>query len=320
VYELTDVANSAIDDVIDDDDAARIAAEASDEAPNTTRSERLKQRRISNTGGTTVGNKPKRKHTTAGNNLSNAGAPKRLLAQQKRRDAVELRKMGLSYQKIADAVGYSSAQEAGVQVNKAFKEIIHEPVVELRGLQIERLNHLLSVAWQQASAGSLAAINTCAALMARIDALSGTEAPVAVSVVTNNTSVITVNSDQDDFVASMKRFLNVQADGTNKAAIPPITQNAIAAQPHAVAVSQPNYPPGMGPIRQRQEVVEDAVVIEDALVEEALEVAGTMSLEDAAEDLADAQVVARKKRSSKKPGSVPKKFSVQADVDDDEDD
>ena len=251
------------DDVADEDDEE-------DTSPDTSRSEALKRRRIENSGGKTVSPLGRGKISHAGTRqLTRSGAPKRILAQQKRRDAIELRKMGVTYQKIADAVGYPSANEARKQVLKAYNEIIQEPAIELRVLQVERLNHLLTIAWQQAQGGSLSAINTCVGLMTRIDILMGTEAAQKVEVVSVNTNIISVNATQDEFIQNMKRFLNVNADGTNKVdpALPVLQQvhQAGQQQPQQAAIEATpasKYPPGMEPRKPRAEVIEDAVLVD----------------------------------------------------------
>ena len=273
--EYEDDADSDVDDdaeeEFDEDDVADDDYDGNDTSPDTSRSEALKRRRIQATGGKTV--KPLGRggttKTTSGN-LTKGGAPKRILAQQRRRDALELRKMGVTYAKIAEATGYPSANEARTQVLKAYNEIIQEPAVELRQLQVERLNALLTIAWTQARGGSLSAINTCIALMTRIDVLNGTEAAIKMEVTqTTNVSIIKVDATQDEFISNMKRFLNVNADGTNKVeSLTPEQQAALAATgtiPVQAAIEAPKskYPPGMEPKPARHEIIEDAVEVLD---------------------------------------------------------
>ena len=191
-----DPAEDELDDAEDDeqwDEDAEVeetSAEDSEEAgPSTANSEELRRRRIARSGGTTASLSNRQRAKANGTpRLTRSGAPKRILAQQKRRDAIELRKMGVTYQKIADAVGYPSSQEARKQVLKAYNEIVQEPAMELRGLQVERLNHLLTIAWQQAQGGSLSAINVCVSLMSRIDILMGTESAQKIEVVSVNSA------------------------------------------------------------------------------------------------------------------------------------
>lgn len=238
------------DDPEDDDEGEHLSTKAS---------ERLKQERLARTGGKTVSSFGRNRAvsaSTAAPKLTRTGAPKRILAQQKRRDALELRKMGLTYQKIADSVGYPSASEARKQVLKAYGEIIQEPVEELHRLQVERLNHLLMIAWQEAiTTKSMSAINTAANLMSRLDALMGTEAAKRIDVTQNtNVSIISVSATEDEYISQVQRFLQgVNADGSNKQAAPQPVANVPA--PAQITQGGRVYPPGMGPSQQPPAVV-----------------------------------------------------------------
>ena len=50
--------------------------------------------------------------------------PKRIATQMRRRDALILRGHGLTYQRIADDLGYSSASEARKQTLTAFAGVV----------------------------------------------------------------------------------------------------------------------------------------------------------------------------------------------------
>ncbi len=69
-------------------------------------------------------------------------APERLTAAERRQRAVELRKLGFSYQKIADQMGIS-VSGAYKMVTTALREINErtaESAQELRRLELERLD------------------------------------------------------------------------------------------------------------------------------------------------------------------------------------
>ena len=108
--------------------------------------------------------------------------------------------------------------------------------------------------------------------MTRIDVLNGTEAAIKVEVnQTANVSIINVNATQDEFISNMKRFLNVNADGTNNVdSLTPEQQAALATTgttsvQAAIEAPKSKYPPGMEPKPARHEIIEDAVeVLEDA--------------------------------------------------------
>lgn len=186
----------------------------------------------------------------------------RILAQQKRRQALEARKSGATYAQIAEFVGYNDASAARKAVLKAMGDVIQEPATELRSMQIERLNHMLMALWNKVGAGDESAINTALRVLDKIDALMGTEAAREVNVNTKNQSaVLVIDGNKDDYIRSLRQMAGagIQADGTNVQALP----------------AGPAYPPGMGPQQQRevheddpQSVEEpvDAEVVEDVVV------------------------------------------------------
>lgn len=298
--------------------------EEDDDGLSTVASEALKRRRIEASGGKTVTSFGRGKTVATGgaNKLTRNGAPKRILAQQKRRDALELRKMGVTYAKIAEAVGYPNASEARKQVLKAYNEIVQEPAAELRTLQVERLNHLLTLAWKEAATGNLSAINTAVAIMARIDVLNGTESAIKIeTTTTTNNNIIQVQATEDEFIAQMKRFLNIQPDGSNGPGSPMQVQSGgqaalPAGQVQPPAQTQPTeaqvlYPPGMGPNPTRHETV---VVVQEVQ-------------SDQAETVPEADITPAPKtmhtnttgRSSDRQTNARSRFSVKAEdaVDDD---
>ena len=163
----------------------------------------------------------------------------RILSQQKRRQALELRKAGATYRQIADTVGYHDAPAAHKAVMKAFGEVIQEPVNDLKTIQIERLNHMLVVLWPKVQGGDERAIGTALMVMNKIDSLMGTDAAQRVEVKSEN-AVLVVDGNKDDYIAALKRMsgAGIGPDGKNLN-VP--TPNS----PQALPTTR-NYPPGMG--------------------------------------------------------------------------
>lgn len=214
-------------------------------------------------------------HTQAGKGKVKRGGLKkgssRILSQQKRRQALELRKAGATYAQIAQSVGYNDASAAHKAVMKAFGEVIQEPVNELKTIQVERLNHMLVVLWPKVQQGDERAIGTALMVMNKIDALMGTEAAQRVTV-KNENNILVVDGDKDDYIAALKKMAGagVGPDGNN------ISAATVAAQqtgPAALGAGR-NYPPGMGGasaavvVEEELDVV-DAVVVEDVAEPEA---------------------------------------------------
>jgi AraC-like DNA-binding protein len=193
---------------------------------------------------------------------------RRILAQEKRRLGLELRKAGATYDQIAERVGYSDASSARRAVERAIQQVPREAVLELKTLQIERLNHMLMALWPKVQMGDTSAINSSLNVMSKIDALEGTEAAKQVDVnVSGQQAIMVIDGDKQDFIAGMRRMAGLVDPSSG--------QNAGQAQPQLPAA--PSYPPGMGPastppsMSPAVEVTDsspddqiiDAVVIED---------------------------------------------------------
>lgn len=142
---------------------------------------------------------------------------KRILSQEKRRKALELRKGGASYIDIANAVGYKDQSGARKAVLKAMGDVIQEPVLEVRSLQIERLNHMLLALWPKVQLGDERAIQTSLSVMDKIDRLMGTEAAQQVDVnVHQQGAILVIDGSKEDFIKSARQMaMGIQGDGTN---------------------------------------------------------------------------------------------------------
>lgn len=105
-------------------------------------------------------------------------SPRRIKAvTEKQLPALEYRRMGYSYAKIAEALGYSSAQGAYKAVISVLKRVIREPSDDLVLLELERVDALFVRPYQDALAGDLAALAACLSLMERKSRLLGLDAP-----------------------------------------------------------------------------------------------------------------------------------------------
>ena len=92
--------------------------------------------------------------------------------------ALELRKAGVSYQRIADALGYKSASGAHKAVHTALKKTLQEPADELRTLELARLDDMLKAIAPHVAAGNLTAIDRALKIQERRARLLGLDAPV----------------------------------------------------------------------------------------------------------------------------------------------
>lgn len=217
-------------------------------------------------------NAPKTKGTKAKGVKRNSN---RILVKERQRRALEARKMGATYQKIAEALGYSDAGAARKAVLKAYDEIIQEDTEELRTLQLERLNDMLTRIWNRVAAGDDSAIRTALSIMDRMDAIKGTLSPQKVDqTVTTTGGIIVIDGDKDDYVAAMRKMAGVDRDGQNT------TAQQVEQEDPLSLPSGRRYPPGMEP---QDDVVEAEVVEEDGYLGAQVE-AMSAALDGAPED------------------------------------
>ncbi len=91
--------------------------------------------------------------------------------------ALELRLAGVTYEQIAEQLGYAGRSGAFKAVNTALKETLREPAEELRTLSAERLDRATLAIWRAVSAGDLQAIDRLLRIEARRARLLGLDAP-----------------------------------------------------------------------------------------------------------------------------------------------
>jgi hypothetical protein len=114
--------------------------------------------------------------------MARSGEPKtsvrRLAAIEKQRLALEFRMAGVPFRDIAQRLGYGGPAGAFKAVQSAIKATLQEPANEVRRLEDQRLDKLLSVWWPRMLAGEAEAAEKVLAVMKRRAALLGLDAPI----------------------------------------------------------------------------------------------------------------------------------------------
>ena len=104
---------------------------------------------------------------------------RRIRSTEKGRRALELRKQGLSYTKIAAEIGCARST-AHLYVSReleALAQTCHDEAEQVRDLEIHRLDDLYMQALQHVQAGEIPAIDRCLRIMERRAKLLGLDAP-----------------------------------------------------------------------------------------------------------------------------------------------
>lgn len=102
---------------------------------------------------------------------------RRIKAVERQRNALELRKAGATYQKIAEQLHYRGPSGAYKAVMCALKKTLQEPARDVRLLELGRLDALYIEVYRMARKGVLGAVDRCLRIMERRSKLLGLDAP-----------------------------------------------------------------------------------------------------------------------------------------------
>ena len=72
---------------------------------------------------------------------------------------LELRRAGMTFQQIADEVGYADRSNAHAAYKRAIARAFQQPAAEVRELEADRLDRLQLAVWARALRGDLAAVD-----------------------------------------------------------------------------------------------------------------------------------------------------------------
>lgn len=131
----------------------------------------------------------------------------RLVAYERQRKALELRKAGLTYAQIAEECGYSSPATARNAVVKLLATNERESVDDFRNMQFERLNYMIMKLWPRVQDGDEKAIMTVATLMSQQDKLTGTEAATKVDAQVHHTGgILVIEGSEEEYVSALEKM------------------------------------------------------------------------------------------------------------------
>jgi hypothetical protein len=107
---------------------------------------------------------------------------RRLSSHDRQLRALALRKGGASFDTIAVALGYGGKSGAYKAVSTALRDTLREPAEEVRALELERLDHMLTAIWPAALSGNFRAQDQVLRLMERRAKYLGLDAPARVDI------------------------------------------------------------------------------------------------------------------------------------------
>jgi hypothetical protein len=109
----------------------------------------------------------------------NAAVPSPELVDKEIR-VLELRRVGLTWSRIAEEVGYADHTGAYAAYKRAIKRTMQQPADELRDQEVDRLDRLQVAVWPSAMKGDTRAILTIIRLMERRAKLLGLDKPIKI--------------------------------------------------------------------------------------------------------------------------------------------
>lgn len=125
-----------------------------------------------------------------------ANLDRELSAIEKQLEALEMRKAGLPYQKIANALGYSNHSGARKAVIAAMKKTLREPAEEVRELEIARLDDLINAIWHFRAKPEY--LDRILKIMERRSKLLGLDAPTKLDTHNDGEVVIKVKYERSN--------------------------------------------------------------------------------------------------------------------------
>lgn len=93
---------------------------------------------------------------------------------------LELRRVGLTWSRIAEEVGYADHTGAYAAYKRAIKRTMQQPADELRAQELDRVDRLQVAIWPNAMKGDTRAILTIVRLMERRAKLTGLDMPIKI--------------------------------------------------------------------------------------------------------------------------------------------
>jgi hypothetical protein len=93
---------------------------------------------------------------------------------------LELRRAGLTWQRIAEEIGYKDHTGAYAAYKRAIKRTMQQPADELRQAELDRIDRLQLAAWPKAMKGNERSILVVVKLMERRAKLLGLDVPIKI--------------------------------------------------------------------------------------------------------------------------------------------
>jgi transcriptional regulator len=132
-------------------------------------------------------------------------------------EVVKLRRGGLTWDLIAERIGYKSASAAHAAYQRAAKRAVQDDIDAIRQIENERLDIAQSAIWGKVLAGELSAVQTLIRLMERRAKLLGLDQPIRQQI-----EVTTYDGDTID--AEVRKLVELLDSRPQSALEPSVSQ------------------------------------------------------------------------------------------------
>lgn len=133
-----------------------------------------------------------------------ADASGTILRMEAIRTACVLRQAGWTWDAIATEVGYSNGSSIARAVKNYTDDIPQEAADDLRKMNVERLNYMLSRVWGDVTKGESSAIRDALAIIDKMDRLMGTE--VQPDAPTLNANILVIDGDKQSYIQGLMQM------------------------------------------------------------------------------------------------------------------
>ena len=140
---------------------------------------------------------------------------RKLDRNERDRVAYELLKAGATYTTIARECGFKTSQSAHAAMRRYTSRMQQTETLEMKALQLERLNHMFMVLWPEVNKGNRSAINTALSVWDRITAITDILNPAKIDVTHHGLpdhNVLVIGGSPDEYKAAMQRMIDRDTD------------------------------------------------------------------------------------------------------------
>jgi len=136
---------------------------------------------------------------------------------EKEKKVLELRRGGLTFDLIAERLGYANASGAQKAYERACSRIVYDDVVALRNAEMDRLDIAQAAIWNEVLQGRIQAVIALMKIMERRARLLGLDMPV-------KTQLEVTHYDYDTIDAEVKRLVALLDSEPTRALDTPVSQ------------------------------------------------------------------------------------------------